>query len=341
MANKIYNIGVIGCGVIWERGHWAQAIKHMPDDVKVRYVYDAQEEASRKAAEETGAAWLPDPRPMFESEDLDVVVIATPPFARVEYVRMACETGKHLMLEKPMARTIEQALEIFRLIRESGIKCHIPFARTTSADFRQLVDIINSGQIGKPVMFVHSNLAGPYSWIPLDHWMHDMELSGGPIFDYSIHFIELARACMGLEALTACYVGADTTGRVKSDDQATLILEYANGAIGQFTKSWAFPPEVAVSHQSTYVACTEGVGVLNNNNSIDIVTSEGTRTLETSPNDPPARIQCYRNLFDAIENDNPVFAGELEGLRIAEILDSALISRRSGKKEKVVIHDER
>lgn len=340
MAKKIYNIGVIGCGVIWEIGHWNQALKHMSDVAKISYVYDTQEAASRKVAEETGATRLSDPRPMFESKDVDIVLIATPPFARVEYVRMACESGKHLMLEKPMARTIEQALEIYRLIRESGIKCHIPFARTISANFRQLVEIIQSGKIGKPASFVHSNLSGPYGWIPLDHWMHDLELSGGPIFDYSIHFIEFARACMGSEALTATYAGGNTTGRVKSDDQATLVLEYANGAVGQFTKSWAFPPGLKVGHQSTYVACTEGVGVLNAK-SIDIVTADGTQTLETSADDPPARIQCYQNLFDAIEKGCPVYAGELEGLRIAEILDAALISRQTGKKEKITIHSDR
>lgn len=338
MSEKCYGIGAIGCGVIWNQGHWEGALKHLPGKAEVRYVYDINGELAQKAAQTSGATAVNTPDAIFEADDVDIVTVATPPYARVEYVQKACSAGKHLMLEKPMARTLEGALSIFHTVRQSGVKCFVPFARATSATHRKLVKTIESGDLGSPVAFIHTNLSGPYSWVSLDHWMHDMERSGGPIFDYSIHFIELARACMGAEAREVCYMGAATTGRVKSDDQATMLVSYENGAFGEFTKSWAFPPEVKLGHQSTHVVCRDAVVVLASRG-VQIHTSEGVRDLVSEEGKMPGRAETYLNLIAAIEENTPLYASELEGLRTIEILDAALRARETGQKEQVCLHN--
>lgn len=336
MSGKCYGIGAIGCGVIWNGGHWSQGIRHIQDEAKVRYVYDLKDELAQKAAEDSGAKVVDNPDAIFEADDVDIVTIATPPYARLEYVRKACEAGKHLMVEKPMARSLEDAEGIFQAVRESGVKCFVPFSRAVSSVSRDVVEVIESGELGKPVAFIHTNLSGPYSWVPLDHWMHDMEKSGGPIFDYSIHFIEMARACMGSEASHVSYVGANTTGRVKSDDQATLLVEYESGAFGEFTKSWAFPPGIRIGHQSTHVVCLDAVVTLDGGTKIH--TSDGVRELSAKEGEMPGRAESYLNLIQAIEKDTPLYASELEGLRTIEILDAGLKSRETGKKEQVHLH---
>ena len=164
--------------------------------------------------------------------EADLVVVATPTGSHLADIRDALSADCHLMVEKPMARTLDQAVQIFNTVRNAGRKCFVPFARAGNVAMRRAVDVIRSGEIGEPVTFVHSNLSPPYGWVMLDHWMHDQELSGGPVFDFSIHFIEMARACMGAEAESVIYGGANTTGRVKSDDQATLLVYYEGGGFG-------------------------------------------------------------------------------------------------------------
>jgi predicted dehydrogenase len=305
----------------------------MTREAAVRYVYDLNPEMSRKAAEETGADAVADPRAIFDAKNIDIVTLATPPFARLEYVRQACEAGKHLMLEKPMARTLDDALGIFTAIRQSGVKCFMPFARTTNPACQKLAELIGSGELGDPLVFIHTDLAGPYPWVPLDHWMNDMQKSGGPIGDYSVHFIELARACMSSEADNVFYSGKPTTGRIKSDDQATLMIEYRSGGIGEFTKSWAFPPGLKLGYQKTHVICREAI-VEVGWNKLTIHSSRGTRQ-SAIEEIPVRRTEGYRNLISAIEKDTPLIASELEGLRTIEILDAALTSRRTGCKEHV------
>ncbi len=334
MSRKRYEIGVIGCGKIWEIGHW-KGLQEMPEEAHVRHVFDVDHEAARKAARETGATPVEDADRIFEDEKVDIVAICTPPFARVEYVAKSCAAGKHLMLEKPMARTVDDALEICRLIGRSGVRCFIPFMRTMNAPARELAERVRSGAFGDPLAFVHTFLGTPYPWIPLDHWMHDQQLSGGAIFDYSIHFIELARACLG-EAAAVLYGGAAVTGRVKSDDQATLLVDYEAGRFGEFTKTWSFPPGCDYGHQATHIVCRDAVIVLDKTPVAH--TAEGKRELDVGADAPGGRAESYRNLIAAIEEDTPLHAGELNGLRMNEILDAMERSRSSGSKEPVVVH---
>ncbi len=335
MSRKRYEIGVIGCGKIWEIGHW-KGLKEMPDEAHVRYVYDTDAGSARKAAGDTGAALVESADAIFDDDAVDIVAICTPPFARVDYVKRACAAGKHLMLEKPMARTVDQALTICRSINGAGVKCFIPFARALSGPNRELAKMVRAGAFGEPLVFVHTNLGTPYSWVALDHWMHDQALSGGPIFDYSIHYMELARACLG-EAREVLYGGAATTGRVKSDDQATLLVWYEGGRFCELTKSWSLPPGCKYGHQTTHVVCADAVLVLGK--TIEAHTSEGKRELDVGKDAPGGRGESYRNLIAAIEDDVPLHASELEGLRMNEILDAMERARASGRKEQVIVHE--
>lgn len=336
MSSKCYGIGVIGCGVIWERGHWT-GLQEMPDEARVRCVYDTDAARAQAAADATGAACVDDPARIFDDDAVDIVSLCTPPFARVDSVRAACAAGKHLMLEKPMARTLGQALEIVHCIREAGVKCFIPFMRATSAPRRELADRVRGGEFGEPLAFIHTFLGVPYPWIPLDHWMHDEALSGGPLFDYSIHFMELARACLGVEAESVVYAGAALTGRVKSHDEATLAVTYRGGKHGQFTKSWSFPPGCGYGHSADHIVCRDAVVVLGK--TVTVHTPEGARELDFAASSGNGRTESYRNLIAAIEEGVPLYASEVNGLRMNELLDAMEQSRGSGRREEVVVHD--
>jgi predicted dehydrogenase len=267
---------------------------------------------------------------------VDIVAILTPPFARVEYVERACAAGKHLMLEKPMARTLEQALAIVGSIRRAGVKCFVPFMRAVSAAHRELAERVRSGTFGEPLAFVHTFLGAPYSWVPLDHWMHDEARSGGPIFDFSIHFLEMARACLGAEAESVLYDGAALTHRVASHDHATLLVAYPGGRLGEFTKSWDFPPGCSYGHNASHVVCRDAVVALGEK--VVAHGPGGPRELALGQGAPNGRTQSYRNLIEAIETDAPLYASELNGLRMNEILDAMERSRSSGRRESVALH---
>lgn len=339
MSKKRYQIAVIGCGAIWDIGHIG-GIREIPDDVQVKYVYDTDETLADKAATEIGATRVDDTDRIFEDDAIDIVAVLTPPTPRPEYVRKACAAGKHLLLEKPMARTVDDALDIFNTIRSSGVKCFIPFMRALSFATRELARELQAGTFGEPLSYVHTCLAVPYPWIPLEHWMHDQDQSGGPLFDFSIHFIEAARALIGAEAKTVTYGGAATTGRVKSHDHATLVINYEGGRLGQYTKSWSFPPGVECDHIMTHIVCRDAVIVLAGwGAKVEVHRPVGVSEFTADKPEHGGRADSYLNLIAAIEDGVKPHADELDGLRMNEILDAMERSRASGATEDVVLHD--
>lgn len=333
VSGNNYGVGVIGPGIIWDRGHWP-AIQQL-ENATVQAVYDIDDERKREVAAETGSTAVDNAEAIFADEAIDIVALLTPPFARVDYVERACEADKHLMVEKPLARTLEDALTIHDAVSKSAVECFVPFGRTSSAAMTDALEIIDSGLVGEPKVFSHSSLSTPYSWVPLDHWMHTMEQSGGPIFDYSIHFIDFARACMDAEAETVSYTGRATTGRVDSDDHATLSVFYDDGGLGEFTKSWAYPPGVDRWNQGTEIICEEGVIVLGSD--LAVHTPDGIWTFDADE-DRAGRMRTYRNLIAGIEDSDPLLADETDGLRAIEILDAALTSRERGERIPVELH---
>jgi predicted dehydrogenase len=182
------------------------------------------------------------------------------------------------------------------------------------------------------LVFIYNYLDAPYSWVPSDHWMLDEKRSGGPIFDLSIHYIDFARASLGVEAEEVLYQTAATTGRVNCYDQAMLLIHYEGGRLGQFTNSWAFPAQANVSHECGFLVCRDGVVTFGSR--WEVHTADGKRELE-----PLGDAYPYRNLISAIEGTGALYADELDGLRTIEILDSAAKSRETGRAERVNLHE--
>jgi predicted dehydrogenase len=345
MAKKVYGVGVIGCGVIWQNAHMP-GLMRMDGEAKIRMVYDTNPAMAEKAASSTGGHLARAAEELFASKEIDIVSILTPPFARAGYVEMACASEKHLMLEKPIAKDLQESLRICRMIRKAGIKCFVPFRRATRPSVGEAVDLARSGVLGKPVGFAHTNVSGPYSSTNFDHWIQNQSLSGGPIVDFSIHFVDMARAALGREAESALYAGAPTTGRMKADDLASLMVFFPEDGLAEFTKAWSFPPGIKLSHECTYIICAEGVismdpkgtGAFPWEARVLIHTAKGVKEIDSSLPPIDGRAVAYRNLIDGIEGKAVLLADEIDGLRASEILDAGLRSRETGQREKVMSH---
>lgn len=123
----------------------------------------------------------------------------------------------------------------------------------------------------------------------------------------------------------------DDDERVNSDDQATLSVVDADGAVGEFVKSWGSPPGVDRWGQSTAAICEEGVLVGRPNHDLDVHTPDGTWTFE-SHDDRPGWARTEENLLAGIEPGAPPLADETDGLRAIEALDAAVPSRGRGER---------
>ena len=149
-----------------------------------------------RLGEELGVpARLADFREALARPDVDAVVIATPTFLHCEIAVAAAKQGKHVFLEKPMAGSVDECLEILAAVRRAGVVLQIGFMRRFDEGFCQAKEIVASGELGR-VMKIKSTGRGPGLPSP---WMYDLLKSNGIIAEVNSHDLDSLRWFTGSE----------------------------------------------------------------------------------------------------------------------------------------------
>ncbi|KXK24381.1 MAG: putative oxidoreductase [Chloroflexi bacterium OLB15] len=174
-------------------------------------------------------------------DQVDVVDVCTPTYLHMGHVIAAAHAGKHVICEKPIARTLEQGEEMIRICRDAGVQLLIAHVVRFFPEYARAKAIVDSGEIGQ-VAVVRLSRCGfkPAANIP-DSWFHDPEKSGGMMLDLMIHDFDYARWVAGeVESVYArSATGANATAPL---DHGLAILRHHNGALSHIEGSWAYPP---------------------------------------------------------------------------------------------------
>jgi predicted dehydrogenase len=176
------------------------------------------------------------------AEDVDAVVVATPNAHHAEVAIAAARAGKHVLVDKPLARTTAEADAMIDAAAASGIVL-VPYQNTRFArPFVTAADAVAAGRVGAVAgvraVFGHG---GPQHWAPDATWFFDVEVSGGGcLVDLGVHVIDLVRAVTRLEIVEVTAVLAGPAGGVETDAQ--LAVRLSNGAIGSIHASWQAQP---------------------------------------------------------------------------------------------------
>jgi predicted dehydrogenase len=176
---------------------------------------------------------------MCESADVDAVYIGTPHSTHFAYAREALLAGKHVLCEKPLTMTADEARELGRIAAENGAFLMEAMWTKFSPAVQRAVEIVQSGAIGE-VRFLQAGLGYP---VPADgpprFW--DAALGGGALYDLGVYAIALAHTFLGSPAAVTA------TGSMRDDGvdlHEACVLGYA-GAQAQFVTSITFwvPPQ--------------------------------------------------------------------------------------------------
>lgn len=124
---------------------------------------------------------------MLESDDIDLVIISTPPNSHYTWAKRALSLGLHVILEKPMALTTQECDELMALAKSENLVLVVYQNRRFDQDFLTIESAIQRGDIGD--LFYYESFVGGYSK-PCDFWHSDAIVSGGAIFDWGSHFID-------------------------------------------------------------------------------------------------------------------------------------------------------
>lgn len=227
------NIGVVGCGSIARRMHlpaWAS----LPG-AQISAICDCDEQCLREMSEQFGIERIfADFDDMLSCDDIDVIDICTPNFLHMPQAVAALEAGKHVMIEKPLARNFAEAEKIIQAANENDRKLTIAFPLRFRSEGATLKKFVDAGELGE-IYYVHAR-ALRRRGVPLRGVFTDKEKQGGgPLIDLGIHYIDLMLWLMGHpKPVFASGVSYQKIGNRECDPGSNQSWDYKNFTVEDF-----------------------------------------------------------------------------------------------------------
>ena len=242
--------GVIGCGGIADR----RTIPGMmlAENVELIAVMDANRQAAEKVKEKYGAKYAFDSvEDILAVDEIQAVYIASPVFCHKEQALAAAKAKKHILLEKPMALTVEESREIAECCEQEGVKLGIGLMMRFHSYHQEMKKLIAQGKLGS-IVSMRAQLTCWYPDIP-GNWRQNKELSGGgALMDMGIHCIDLLQYITGLRAKEVTGFTETQTFHYNADDSAAIVMRMENGALAMVDANFNIPDAAAKCRMEIY-----------------------------------------------------------------------------------------
>lgn len=230
-------IGIVGAGRIAE-AH-VHGYRQLADKVEIAGVADVRADLASARAREWGAArsWS-SVAELVQDETLDAVDICLPHHLHVDAVEQACAAGKHILIEKPIARSLAEADAIIGAAERAGVTLMVAHNHVFNPVVTKAKEIIDQGLIGD-VHLVKAYSLGWFLFTPHDFRKSASQTGGGVFIDTGAHFVYILQTLCGeivsVSATQARLVRTEAEG----EDDAIVSLRFAQGAIGEITTTYA------------------------------------------------------------------------------------------------------
>ncbi len=223
MSEQKVALGIIGCG-----GFGLFALQQFLQTPGVRLVGMAgtARPAAEAAARRYGVEDVVDVERLLEMPELDVVYIATPPFLHYEQAKMALSAGKHVICEKPLALTVEQADELVTLAKQQDRLLVTNLMQRYNPMFELVGEVISRQLLGELLHGYFENYASDESLSP-DHWFWDRAKSGGIFIEHGVHFFDLFAGWLGVGEVVSAHASRQESP--PREDQVQCTVRYARG----------------------------------------------------------------------------------------------------------------
>jgi predicted dehydrogenase len=235
---------------------------HLPalaarEDVQITCLADANDAAARTRASQFGIpAIVGDYRELIARDDVDAVVVGIPTRFHADAAIQALRAGKHVLCEKPLARTLEDCDAIAAAARESGRVFQIGFVRRFDRQWGTIRELIQAGAIGRPVQWRRIVVGAPPQ-PPYGAWYTQQAFSDGPLTENGSHDFDFARYTFGdARAVTASVIRLGRHGDI--DDLGTVIVDFHSGDQMLCQWGWSLPVGASASMSGLDVLGPDG-----------------------------------------------------------------------------------
>ena len=231
-----YGVGVVGPG--WVAGEYVKAFEKNPHTA-VRAVCGRSEERARAKAAEWGvdAAVFTDYEKMLARDDIQIVVITTPPPQHPAETMAAAQAGKHVVVEKAIANTLDEARAMRDAVAKAGVKSVVSFVLRWNPLFDIIKAQLSDGAIGRIILGEVDYFHGIGPWYAQFSWSSTKEGGGSSLLSAGCHALDGARWFMGGEIVEVFQYAAE--GKEPPFDQyefpptTTTLCRFEDGRIAK------------------------------------------------------------------------------------------------------------
>lgn len=335
-------VAIFGCGFI-ANIHMESYHRFVPG-AKVVAVYGRNKEKAKAFAQTHGVdAYYDDIDELLQSCDCEVVDICIPNYAHYEACIKSAKAGKHVIIEKPIALTLEQADEMIAECKKAGKKLMYAEELCFAPKYERVRMLVESGAVGKLYMIKQAEKhSGPHS-----RWFYDKELAGGGVMmDMGCHALAWFRWILGGNPkVKSVYASMATVmHNTDCDDNTVTMVEFENGVLGVAEDSWA---KHGGMDDRIEVYGDKGVSyadLFRGNSALTYSTDGYDYAMEKAGSSKGWTFTVYEEAFnqgypqelahfiDCVRNDlEPKVTGE-DGKAVLEMIYAAYESAKTGKK---------
>jgi len=217
----------------------AHAIKHVPEIDLVAVASPTPGKAKAFAADRGIPHAYEDYRELIARPDVQMVTLALPNDRHAEAAIAAAKAKKHVICEKPLCRTLEEADRMIAACRDAGVLLLYAEELLFAPKYVRAKTLVDEGAVGKPFLVRQSEEHdGPHM-----AWFWDVERSGGGVLlDMGCHSIEFGRWVLGKPKVKSVYAHMGTyvhQAKTKGEDHTICIVEFEGGGVVLAENSWA------------------------------------------------------------------------------------------------------
>jgi len=250
---------------------------------------------------------------MLRSESLDGVDICTPATTHAAVATRTLSAGINTFVEKPMTRTVSEALDLIEIAEASGRILTVGFIERFNPAITELKKLTEQGSLGKPILFEYRR----------ENRRGENITDVGVVKDASVHDIDTARWLFGEEPRTVYARVGSVMGR--NEDFATMLLGFSGERTAFITTNWVTPMRV----RELTAVFTGGVAT------VDFITQEMQIHEESRTVVPkhaftePLALEL-KEFAAAMHERRPALVTPKDGLNVMRIAEAALASSKSG-----------
>jgi predicted dehydrogenase len=334
-------VAIIGLGMA-VRPH-ARSLVDLADRVEVAYAFSRSEARRRAFAAQFNFPLTSDLRGILNDRSVQAVLLLTPPNTHLELVEAFAGAGKHILLEKPLERSSEQALRLVETAEAAGVTLGVVLQFRFRAAAAHLRDLIEAGTLGE-LAAVH--VTCPW-WRPQSYYDQPgrgtLERDGGGVLiTQAIHTLDLMLSLAGPVAEVAATAGTTALHRMETEDFVGAGLRFANGAPGALMATTAAYPGMPerIELIGTRASAVLAAGVVTTHHQDGRIERFGEEQGTGGGADPmdfphDAHRALLADFLDAVAQGRSSRVSGREALKVHRFIDALL--RSSAEKRAVVV----